>query len=414
MRTLLRDFFLENWPRKAIAIGLAVIIWFVVNHSLTTTRIFSNVPVRIINLPAGKTVEGMQSNGLLTKRISLTLSGNKDLLDEITANDLEVVIDGTDASNEFSIAIQKKNLISLNPEMDIASGINRISAATLFIRPMRLVTEKIPVIVTGPVGEAPRGYQFLDIFPYRLYLTVSGPEKVIKQLKDRELRLTFNLNEVSRAQLDNLADANSGSEKNTDEVSFLVPENWKQINIPALSDNPFTIDDPDAKLLRIDFIRRNLLPIDMPIPVTLFYPSEYISTLNPTTLQLAPNELLQNNWGTLMITKPLSVKGVSRLFLEIVRDMIQIVIIAEPVRDQTLLPWSLQFVNSRELEDEYVKLLQVKEGDEEIKSLQPELREEYLRNRFRSYMNRFQLFKPNDVKFDIRPVVQGSTVKVQE
>ncbi len=413
MRTLLRHLFLENWPRKTIAIALAVIIWFVVNQSLTTTRIISNVSVRVINLPQGKTVEGMQSNGMLAKRVSLTLSGNKDMLDDMTSNDLEVVIDGSDASGEYSVSIQKKNLVSLNPEIEIASGINRVSAATLLIRPMRLVTEKIPVIVTSPIGEAPRGYQFLDVFPYRLYLTVSGPEKVIKQLKDRELRLTFNLNEISRAQLDSLAEA-INNEKQTDEVSFLIPDAWKQISIPALSDIPFTIDDPDAKLLRIDFVRRNLLPLDMPIPLILFYPAEYLSTLNPGTLQLTASDLVENRWGTFLITKPLAVKGVSRLFLEIVREMMQIVIIAEPARDQSILPWSLQFIDSRKLENEYVSLLQADESNEEINNLQPELREEYLRNRFRSYMNRLQLFKPNDVKFDLHPVVQGNTVKVQE
>lgn len=413
MRTLLRHLFFENWPRKAISVVLAVIIWFVVNHSLTTTRIISNVAVRVVNLPTGKTVEGMQSNGMLAKRISLTLSGNKDMLDDMTANDLEVVIDGADATGEYSVAVQKKNLVSLNPEIDIASGVNRVSAASLAIRPMRLVTEKIPVIVTSPIGEAPRGYQFLDVFPYRLYLTVSGPEKIIKQLKDRELRLTFNLNEITRAQLDSLAET-STTEKNTDEVSFSVPEAWKQISIPALSDIPFTIDDPDSKFLRIDFVRRNLLPLDIPLPVTLFYPSETLSTVNPNTLHLAPSDLIENRFGTLMITKPLAVKGVSRLFLEIVRDMMQIVVIAEGVRDRSQLPWSLQFIDSRKLEDDYVLLLLAEEGEEEINTLQPELREEYLRNRFRSYMNRLQLFKPNDVKFDLHPVVQTNSVLVQE
>lgn len=413
MRTLLRNMFLDNWPRKAISLALAVIIWFVVNHSLTTTRIIGNVPVRVINLPQGKTVEGMQSNGMLTKRVSLTLSGNKDTLDNMTANDLEIVVDGADAANEFSVTVQKKNLLSLNPEIDIASGVNRVSAPPLLIRPMRLVTEKVPIIVTNPVGEAPRGYQFLDIFPYRLYLTVSGPEKIIKQLKDRELRLTFNLNEISRSQLDGLAE-NAGPDSQKDEVSFMVPESWKQISIPALSDTPFSIDDPDAKLLRIDFVRRNLLSLEVPLPVSLFYPTEYLSTFNPTTLQLATGELIDTVSGSHMITKPLAVKGVSRLFLEVVRDMMQIVIVVEPLREQHLLSWSLQFVDSRKLENEYVALLQAEEGNEEINQLQSELREEYLRNRFRSYMNRIQLFKPNDVKFDLHPTLHGATVKVQE
>ncbi len=416
MRTLLRNFFISHWQRKLLSLVLAVIIWLVVSHSLTGTRIIGNIGVRIINLPPGKTVEGVQPNGFLSKRISLTLSGNRNVLDQLTANDLEVVIDVGDAQNEFVASIQKKNLLSLNPEIDLATGITRVSSPNFLIRPMRLVTEKIPIVVTSPIGEAPRGYQFLDIFPYRLYVTVSGPEKIIKRLKDREIRLTFNLNEITRAQLDTLTNTQGNTqEKNSnDEVCFLVPDTWKQINIPSLSDTPITIDDPDAKLLRIDFTRRELLTLDTPLPVALFYPPEFVSTINPNTLKLIPGGILQDFYGTCMISQPLAVKGVSRLFLDVVKEMMQIVIIAEPVRDQSALQWSLEFVDHRRLEDEYVNLLSSESMDEDLTNMQTDLREEYLRNRFRSYMTRLQLYKPNDTRFDLKATLQGDKVKVEQ
>ena len=93
MKSILQQLFLNNWQRKIASLILAVIIWLIVNQSLVTSRTLSNIPVRIINIPAGKTIVDLQSNGTLTKRISLTVVGNKTLIDELTSNDLEVVID---------------------------------------------------------------------------------------------------------------------------------------------------------------------------------------------------------------------------------------------------------------------------------------------------------------------------------
>lgn len=412
MKSLLRSLFIENWHRKVLSVVLAVAIWLIVNHSLTATRIISNVAVHVVNLPSGKTVEGMQPGGTLTKKISLTLSGNKNVLDSLTSNDLEVVVDAANAGNEMVVNIDKKNLVSLNPELEIHTAISRVSAASFVLRPMRLVTEKIPIVVTSPIGEAPRGYQFLNVFPYRLFITVSGPEKVIRRLKDREIRLTFNLNEITRAQLDMLVVKAEQGKK--DGVSFLVPDAWKQISIPSLSDAPLMIDDPDAKFLRIDFIRRDLLPLDVPLPVSIFYSPEFLNTLNPSTLALTSGSIIENAHGVYLINRSLAVKGVSRLFLDLVKEQMQILIIAEPTRELGNLSWTLQFINPRALEDKYVQELQFDSSEDDAYDIQPDLREEYLRNRFRSYMVRLQLFKPDDTRFEIKAILQGNTVQVVE
>jgi len=412
VNSFLRHLFVDHWHRKALSVVLAVVIWLAVNHSLTATRIISNVAIHVINLPPGKTVEGMQTNGLLSKKIILTLSGNKNILDSLSSNDLEVVIDAANAGNEMVVNIDKKNLVSLNPELEINTAISRVSAASFVLRPMRLLTEKIPIIVTNPIGEAPRGYQFLDIFPYRLFITISGPEKIIKRLKDREIRLTFNLNEISRSQLDTLADKSDLANENT--ISFFVPDAWKQISFPTLSEIPLTIDDPDAKYLKIDFIKRDLLPLEVPLPVTLFYPPEFLNTINPSTLSLSAGGIVENIHGVYLINRPLRVKGVSRLFLDLVKDSMQIVVIAEPTREFGSLFWSLQFVDPRALEDRYVKQLQTDPSEEDVNDLQPDLREEYLRNRFRSYMMRMQLLKPDDTCFDFKAILQGHSVQLVE
>lgn len=408
VKELIRSIFVKHWQRKTLSALLAIVIWIVVNHSLTTIRIIGNVSVRIVNLPQGKTVEGMQSSGLLAKKISLTLSGNKTVLDALSSNDLEVVIDASDSSHELPIAIDKKNIVSLNPEIDLKNAISRVSAPGFVLRPMKLVVEKIPIIVTNPIGEAPRGYQFLDVFPYRLFITVSGPEKMIKRLRDREIRLTFNLHEITRSQLDNLAAKKEGAQ--SDEVSFLVPDAWKQVSLPMICDTPIAIDDPDAKFLRIDFIRRDLLPLDTPLPVSVFYPLEFINTINPTTLMLQESGLVEFMYKLPVMNKHLSVKGVSRLFLDVVKEHMQILIIAEPSRELSSLPWTLQFINPKELEDKYVKQLEADASEDTATDPQSDLREEYSRNRFRSYMMRMRLFNPDGSRFQGKALAQDEKI----
>ncbi len=411
MKTLLYKIFVEHWSRKLVSIVLAVIIWLVVNHTLTSTRNISNVPVRIIHLPQGKTVEGMQPNGRLAKKLTLTVVGNKSLIDELTPSDLEVVIDASDKPDEWIVTVTKKNLVSLNPEIDISSGISRVYNPNFVIRMTKLVTEQIPVVITQPIGEAPRGYQFLDVWPYHLSLTISGPEEVVKRLKLKEQRITFNLSDISKSQIDELALKSEGT---SEVVSYFVPEQWKQINIPILSDSPIEIDDPQAKALRIDFIRCNLLPVNAPIQLSLFFPPENLELLNPENTTLGAGKLVQFTKGTPLISYSLYANGVDNLFLETVRDMLEIVIIAAPKSERKLLDWSVQFVNPRLLEDKYVATLMSDVSDRDIRLLQPILREEYLRNRFRSYMNRFQLFRSDDSKFDLTVFLKDNQIQIEE
>ncbi len=412
MKTLLQKIFVLNWQRKAVALLLGMIIWLVVNHSLTSTKTINNISVRVINLPPGKTIEGMQSNGKLNKKLTLTLVGNTHILEDLNSNDLEIVIDAMDKSEEWTNSISKKNLVSLNPEIDLGSSVSRIYQPNFTLRMTNLVTEEIPVSITRPIGEAPRGYQFLDVWPYNLTVKVSGPEDVIKRLKTKEQKLTFNLSDISKAQLDALA-----SHQNTDKsgiVSFFVPDQWKQINIPLLSDTPIEINDTQDKTLRIDFVKYNLLPLESSILVSVFYPPEYSNSLNPLSLKIKPNTLVKESYGIFMINTPLYAKGTDRLFTQIVKDWIQIVVIASPKHAKQKLDWNLQFINSIELENQYIETLMSDASDEDIRSMRPSLREEYLRNRFRSYMNRFELFKSEYIKFEIDAFIEGNFIEIEE
>lgn len=411
MRTLLKNLFINNWPRKCLSAILAIIIWFVVNKSLTTTKTISNIPVKIENIPPGKTVEGIQSNGLLNRRINLTLSGNKEVLEDLNANDLQIVFDASGQEGEWIASITRKNLRVDNSDLNISQGISRVSQQNFIIKLTKLVSEKIPIIITQPIGEPPSGYQFVDIWPYQLNITVSGPEDIVKKLKNRGLNLTFNLNDITKTKLDELRA--SSTNNHSDVVSFYIPNAWKQISIPSLSPTPIEINDPDARFLRIDFLRYELLKLNSPIPVSLYFPPNAAGIISPSKVNLVPNNVIENRSGIKMITETLYAKGVSALFLHVIKDMLEITVIVNP-NDNGKLKWSIQFINPRALEERYLRFIKSDAPDDEFRDLQPQLHDNYLRNRFRNYMSRFRLYKPDNEVFELAPTLQGNSITATE
>lgn len=408
MKSLIFRLFVQNWPRKLISLALAIGVWYLVSQSMASTKTIPNIPIRIINIPEGKTVEGLQSNGILQKRITLTLNGNKNLLEELASNDIEVVIDASNRRGEWIATISKKNLVSLSPDLNIYRGINKVSHKNFILKMTNLVSEKIPVVITQPIGQAPKGYQFLDIWPYHLFMTVSGPENVVKEVKNRGIKLTFNLNDISEAQLDDLQ-ANTSSQ--SDVVSFYIPNYWKHISIPEISTSPIPIDDNNASQLRIDFVRSELIPINHPIPVNLFFPYQETSQLNAQKIQVVNGNFIESKNGQKLLNRRLFAKGVSELFLDVVSDMIELIIIVNPKPEGNHLDWSLQFVNPKVLEDRYVSILLTDTSDKAISDLQPHVREDYLRNRFRSYMSRMRLYNSDFEKMKLS--IQLNTNKIQ-
>jgi hypothetical protein len=403
--SLIRQIFFVNWQKKITSFLVAIALWLMVNHSMTTTKTLESVAVRVLNIPSGMTVDGLLSTGILSKRISISVQGNKNLLNELSSNDIEVILDATDKSDEWAAMISRKNLISLNPDIDLAKTVKRVTVQSLPISFTRMITEKIPIMVTHPIGEAPRDYQFLDVWPYRLFITVSGPETKIKQVKAKGINLTFNLNDITHTALEETVSS-------SDEISFVVPDEWKQIEIPDLSDQPLTIDDPQAQDLRIDFVKSDLHAIAKPVPVALFFPTEHSMSLNPETFSIAVGGLIGQVRGLYMIKEPLFAKGTSRFFVDIVQDLIQISVLVHP--NENKLDWSVQFHNPRVLEDRYVSTYLSNEEHRHEDPSFAKQRQEYLRNRFRNYMNHFQLYKSQTEKLELSIGVDQNHVCIKD
>ena len=410
MLSLIRQLFVHNWQRKLVALALATIIWALINHSITVTRTFSGVPIRVVNLPPNKTIEGMTPDGLLDRRTTLILSGRKTTLDELSPSDLEVVIDARGKGDQWIVKITKQMLVCTNPEIDINRSITEVSHTEFVLKLSPLITDKIPIYIMHPRGEPPAGYQYLDVWPQVLYQSVSGPEDQVRHLKNTGLELTFDLSAISEKDLEALT--KNVSSTLHDEISFLVPAAWKRAYIPFMGEQLQEINDPDADQLRIDFLRKELLSLDTLVPLSFFYPLQFGTAINPSNTTLAPSDLVSVKNGLTILNLPLYARNVSRLFLDIVRDHLQIIVVVSPPKDQQLLEWSLQFIDPAALEQEYVATNQRDFGDAKLRQLNPSLREEYLRTRFQSYMRKLELYTADDKKLKLDIRLQGASVTI--
>ena len=420
----LKKIFFQNFSRKLFSVIAAIVLWVFVNYSIITTEEFSNIPVRIVNLPQDKTIRGLMPNGILDQKLQLTLTGKKSLLENLKETDLEVVIDVANKGDEWIEKLNKKNLVSLDPDIDLIHNIKSVSHPDFMMKLSQLITEKIPVYFRAPKGEPPEGYQFLDIFPQRLTHTVTGPEEDIKKLQEEGLELTFDLSHIKKEQLDSLQ---SEDTIQGDEVGFVVPDAWKVVPIPFLHGLKQEINGPEAKHLRIDFLRKELLALERDIPIWVFYPLISIDRLNPLTNPLFSNTWLINTYGVTVIKRQLFVSDVSRLFLDIVRDRLEIVIIADSTNKASTLRWEVQVIDPQALEENYVsQLLMAGKGVDAVSTspmTQAALssqkvrlaeRERYLRDRFHSYLKKFQLFEKEGVPFKFNAQQQPDGIVVTD
>lgn len=411
MESLIYTLFVHNWQRKLLAFITALLLWFFVSHTITDIKMIRNVPIRIFNLPADKTIVGLLSNGLLNKKINLTLTGSKDVIEEIETGDFEVNVDASIIDHpNWALQITKKNLVSLNPAIDLAKNISSVSHSEFVIKLNRLVTAKVAIQILHPTGEAPPGYEFLDIWPQKLMHTVSGPEEEINHLKAKGLELTFNLDEITKSELDALKNPQGD---NNNEVSFFVPYDWKQVSIPFRGYNIEEINDPDAQNLRVDFLRQEFLPVESEVSVHVFYPIINLASINPGSVKLATGEQLINKENLMLFARPLYVKNVSRLFLNVIRDYLEIVIVAEPKEEREALPWGLEVITPAYLEEIYVAK-QIANAGKQISTPLLKKRVRLYRNRFRSFLQNLALYISPDHKLNIESSINNHEIVITD
>lgn len=407
----LTTLFTHNWQRKCMALFTAIVIWFFVAHSITASKTIPNVPIHVFNLPPDKTIIGLLPNGVLAKRISLTLTGSKNIIDDLEPGDLEVNVDISQLDQEDSvIKLSRKNLVSLNPSIDLAHHIQEVQHPEFVLKLSKLVTAKIPIVINRPTGKAPQGYEYLDIWPQKLMQTISAPEEQVQALLNNGFEVTYDLSQISKADLDRVK--SSRQNFHDDEVSYFIPTQWKKIAIPFRNNTLEDINDPEAQNLHIDFIRKEVLPIQRDLPVRVFYPLQTSDKWNLKTAPLSVVPPLMKKNEIITLKTPLYVHDVSRLFLDVIRDHIEIVLVAEPNEQNGELPWTVEVIDPKNLEDTYVSTLishhATSTTDEPKHTMK---RESHLRDRFHEYLKKLTLYISPDTPLEIEGKIQGSEVQ---
>src|SRR5262249_19574115 len=117
--------------------------------------------------------------------------------------------------------------------------------------------------------------------------------------------------------------------------------------------------------------------------------------------------------GVHVLTLPLYTHDVSRLFLDIIRDQLEITITAVPSTEQKILDWSIEIINPHELENTYVAYI-MSNHPQEASMLDSfgKRNEANLRKRFRNYIQKFKLFLSPEKKLHLEPTLDHNQIRV--
>jgi len=104
---------------------------------------------------------------------------------------------------------------------------------------------------------------------------------------------------------------------------------------------------------------------------------------------------------------------VSRLFLDVVRDNLLLIIKAAPRNVQKQLHWTVEFIDERVLEDAFVKatIEQDKENYDELTFEKYGERE--VRNLFRDYLRKLHLFTENGQLLQLKAKLKANTISIE-
>lgn len=410
IKRLFSRIFIFNWPRKLVAFLAAIVVWFLVNESITATKNFPEVLIKVIDLPKDTTIIGLMPNGYLKRPVSLTLTGSKQVLDDLTSQDITIVINAAGKTKNWVFTVDKQSLQFSKCNQDYKKKITDVFANDIFLRVADLVTDEVIVTVTQPLGDAPEGYLFLDVVPKYLRQKIRGPKEEIEAIKKRGIDITFNLDRITQAELDQISRMHTNGQK--DEIDFYVPKTWKEVKIGGRYETIEPLNDPAANFLKLVFIKQKLLSFDHPLPLSLFFPSSHEEQLNPETISLQQNELITKKNGLYFLELPLFVKGASPLFLEIVKDQLLLSITVTPKSVQLFLDWTLLFINQKKLEDQFVEESMQKFHKSFDKQLVTP-NQDYLKNRFQQFMTSFRLYLNEEKPLKLKARLEKNQVIVQ-
>jgi hypothetical protein len=121
--------------------------------------------------------------------------------------------------------------------------------------------------------------------------------------------------------------------------------------------------------------------------------------------------------GSFFFSSPLFVANVSRLFLDTVRENLEIIIF--PVSDKVnSFQWEPQFVAEEHLEDEYISRAMTIENDAngngKVSRTHTAQQRDYHRIRYHEYMHRLRLYRDKITPLTLSVIPKGDVLIVEE
>ena len=139
---------------------------------------------------------------------------------------------------------------------------------------------------------------------------------------------------------------------------------------------------------------------------------KYSAMINPETYGLKASPFLQFKNHLPILTVPLYACNVSKLFLEIVKDNMEIDIVAAPPTEREFLEWDVNFIDATHLEDTYVAFLLSHSRLAESPSTKSRDREKNLRQRFRLYMQNLALYIAPQYKLELQCRLEDGKIHI--
>jgi hypothetical protein len=410
MISLLNRIFLEHWQRKIIALITAVLVWIVVDRSITVSKTFSNVAVRVINLPKEYTIKGMQPNGFLSQHITLVLTGQRSILQPLSAQEIEVVLNAEGKTTDWAPKISRYDLTTTNPDINLSRDVSKVEHGPFKLDVMRMQTAKISILIAKPDGTPPAGYQYTGVFPKKLWATVQATEKELSTLKERGLHIEFDLNKISKKELDEI-EAHHVQKKEI--ILYTIPNSWKKVRLPFAPYSQVEIDDERAQNLKITFLRTHLIPLEKHLPLSIYFGNLDTTKYNPQTIQLKGNEYVVEKNGVYFLKESLFAKNVSKRFLDVIKNNLQVVInIEEDEEGSPILKWNFNVVNPKHLEQMFYKKILLEEFDHEKNILEDEGQKQLFRYQFYNFLRHFEIYTAPNCLLDLDLKLENNEVVI--
>ncbi|MFY7843306.1 MAG: hypothetical protein ACOVOR_04750, partial [Rhabdochlamydiaceae bacterium] len=144
MKNFLHYLFIRNWQRKYFSLFISLIVWLTLHHSLTTTKILKNLSIRIVNLSENKNIVGASQDGLLNRTVSLSITGRKQILEQLSNANVEILIDAKNKPDEWTETISKKNFKLSDLNLDL-NAISQVSPINIHLKSVEMINEKLSI-----------------------------------------------------------------------------------------------------------------------------------------------------------------------------------------------------------------------------------------------------------------------------